>query len=220
MVRFFFHIILLFAAISCEEENSKHWTEVSISAINYSTGEAISDINCGVLTVDDGFLFNDKTIILDERTMNNGVYHFGFKAKKNQTYWAEASFDVTKYYAVKFSSYMNVDNQEMNAFNFQFVPYAYITFDITNTSCFDVNDQLYLIRESETGYQGYSPVTLLGCTDLAPGQYGKVPSGEWYFEWQVTKNGLTTTFYDTLVLSGGDSLIYVLDYQKIANKNG
>lgn len=205
--------ILLFA---CEEENSKKWTEVKITAKNYLTDEPISDINCGVLTVDDGFLFNDKTVILDEKMLDDGVYEFGFKAKKNKTYWAEASLsDVTKYHLVQFSNYLSITNNQLNEFNFNLVPQAYMRLHYKNVSCIDQNDSIYVYRPNidVPNYNGFSFTQMdkLGCLDNMT-NYSYIPCGRYHFEWHVTKNSITSIYHDTISLNEGDSITYLIEY--------
>ncbi|MEX1002856.1 MAG: hypothetical protein WDZ35_12130 [Crocinitomicaceae bacterium] len=203
-------LFLLFFG-SCDKTNSKHWTVVKINAQNYITGEPIEDVYCGVYTQKGGIL-NSGVEELDVSNTENGVYEFGFKAKKNKTYWAEAAIDIDKYYTVKFSNFMNLSNGETNEVEFELVSYAYLTFDIKNVSCFDSNDKLIFSRTSETGYNGYTDVIIDGCYEDSSGAFGKVPMGKWFFEWQVTKNSTTNTYYDTIELEKGEYRVYELDY--------
>jgi len=113
-------MVLLF--LSCKKENSKHWTEVNIKANNYLTGEPITDVACGVFYSKAGFFLNAETIALDEGFTENGQYSFGFKAKKNGFYQAEAAFDIEKYYVINFSNYLYLDYGEVNNFQFDLVP--------------------------------------------------------------------------------------------------
>jgi len=40
----------------------------------------------------------------------------------------------------------------------------------------------------------------------------EVPMGKWFFEWQVTKNNITSNFYDTIFLSSGEQKFYEINY--------
>lgn len=191
---------------SCEEEKSKHWTEITLTASNYVTGESISDINCGVLTIDDGFLFNDKTVILDEQSMKDGIYHFGFKANKNQTYWAEASFDLLKYHIVNFSNYVSINNGTSNYASFELVPYGSLKLDIQNLACFDTNDKLIfkrvnlLVPNDNTDWS----TERMGCYSYQSSHFFEVPIGSHEYIWQVTKNGITNTYSQVVEVNEGD----------------
>ena len=202
--------MLLF--LSCKKENSKHWTEVNIKANNYLTGEPITDVACGVFYSKAGFFLNVETIALHEGFTENGQYSFGFKAKKNGFYQAEAAIEYGKYYVINFSNYLYLDYGEVNNFQFDLVTYGYLNFDIKNTNCFDSSDQILVKRSSEIGYNGYSDVIIDGCYEDSSAIFGKVPIGKWFIEWDVTKNSITNTFYDTIVLSQDEHRIYELDY--------
>lgn len=205
-------LVLLFSValslFSCKEENSKKYTQVKVNVSNYISGLPIEDITCGVYEQD---AVGNSTLLYSATTVN-GIFEYNFLAKKNKSYFMSCSIDLEKYYSVSFLQYISIDKYKQNEYNFKLVEYSFITFDITNISCFDDQDKLYFLRESETGYNGYTPVTLWGCQDAQPGTYGKVPEGKWYFEWQVTKNSLTSIFYDTISLVKNDSIVYLIDY--------
>jgi hypothetical protein len=205
-MRAFIFLLISIISISCKKENSKKWTEVKISATNYMTGEPISDITCGVFTIEDGFLFNDKTIALDQKQMENGVYEFGFKAKKNQTYWAEASFEILKYHVLNFSNYMPISNNTINEFKFEMVPFGNLKLDIQNQACFDANDKLIFKRENlsipddDTDWS----TERMGCYSYSSLNYFSVPIGTHKYTWQVTKNAITTEYFTEIVVNEGD----------------
>lgn len=50
------------------------------------------------------------------------------------------------------------------------------------------------------------------CTDYTMPNYVEVPMGKWFFEWQVTKNNITSNFYDTIFLSSGEQKFYEINY--------
>ena len=121
---FILPVFLSLSLISCKKENSKKWTEVNIKANNYITGEPITDVWCGIVATDYGFLGSEKIIIIDTGFTENGVFSSGFKIKNKYTYYhAEATFDREKYYAVNFSNYLYFDWGEVNDFQFDLVPY-------------------------------------------------------------------------------------------------
>lgn len=201
-------VLALLSLISCKEENSKKFTQVKVSVNNYISGLPIEDITCTVYEQD---ALGNSTLLNQASTID-GIFEYNFLAKKNKTYFLTSSIDLNKYFSISFAQYLDIEKYSINNFEFFLTEYSYITFDITNTACFDSQDKFYFLRESETGYNGYTPVTLFGCQDITPGTYGKVPEGKWYFEWQVTKNGITSNNYDTVSLNSNDSIIYEINY--------
>ncbi|MEX1002855.1 MAG: hypothetical protein WDZ35_12125 [Crocinitomicaceae bacterium] len=208
------NILFLLFFGSCDKTNSKHWTVVKINAQNYITGEPIEDVYCGVYTQKGGIL-NSGVEELDVSNTENGVYEFGFKAKKNKTYWAEAAIDIDKYYTVQFSNFMNLSNGEVNEFDFELVPEAELRMKITNMNCVNDSDKIvvYLSNIDVPSYNGYSanPDPYYGCFDNTT-SYNSIPTGRYAFEWHVTKNSVTEIFYDTLHLQEGDKVTYEILY--------
>jgi hypothetical protein len=208
----FFISILLVLVISCKKEESKHWTEVKITVQNDITGEPIGDAFCGVYTQTGGVI-NGGVEELHTSNTANGVYEFGFKAKKNKTYWAEAIYDNDKYYNINFSTFMNLNNGAENEFLMTLVPRGQLSTKITNVSCFDTNDEIIVYRPNldVPSYNGYSPTPKFGCY-TGTSSYVSLPTGRYSFEWHVTKNNITDVFYDTLNLMAGDSVLYEINY--------
>ncbi|MBK6527132.1 MAG: hypothetical protein IPG07_17235 [Crocinitomicaceae bacterium] len=137
---------------------------------------------------------------------------YGFKANGNKQYVVTSSAPVDKYYKVSFLPYLELYNYEKNEFSFTGVEYGYLSFVLNNAACFDANDQIVLHRDSETGYNGYGTSTHMGCYSSTGSTFAKVPSGDWYIEWHVTKNNITNIYHDTINLNPGDSLTYLIEY--------
>ena len=157
-------VLMALLFLSCKKENSKHWTEVNIKANNYLTGEPITDVACGVFYSKAGFFLNAETIALDEGFTENGQYSFGFKAKKNGFYQAEAAFDIEKYYVINFSNYLYLDYGEVNNFQFDLVKPGYLNVNIDNINCVDANDVLhyrYYSKQTPTSLD-YIYIMLIG----------------------------------------------------------
>jgi hypothetical protein len=207
-------IILLASLTACKKENSKHWTVVKINVQNDITGTPIEDVYCGVYTQKGGVL-NGGVEELNSSNTVGGTYEFGFKAKKNKTYWAEAIYDSDKYYQISFSTFMNLSNGTTNEFDMKLVPKGFLSTKITNTSCFDSNDEIIVYRPNidVPSYNGYpvDPDPYYGCFDNTT-SYVNLPVGRYAFEWHVTKNSITNIFYDTLNLQAGDSVLYEINY--------
>jgi hypothetical protein len=207
-----FILPLVLVLTSCDKTKSKHWTGVKITVQNDITGEPIEDAYCGVYTQTGGVI-NGGVEELHTSNTANGVYEFGFKAKKNKTYWAEAIYDNDKYYTINFSTFMNLNNGTENEFIMTLVPKAHLSLKITNVSCFDSEDEIIVYRPNVDvpTYNVYSPTPKFGCFDVTS-PYVNEPTGRYAFEWYVTKNNITDVFYDTLNLTAGDSVLYEINY--------
>ncbi len=88
-----------------------------------------------------------------------------------------------------------------NHLDYQMVPYGAIIIYIKNTSCFDLNDNIKLyfdggVYDSNVFHKGLI-INLNGCVD-SPDPPIKISSGYKYFHWESTKNGIMTTYYDTI----------------------
>jgi len=208
--------ILLLTAYGCKkEEEHKRWTTVTVNCSNPYTGEPFDDVFIGVYESKSNGLFGDPDItLIHEGYPVNGTWYTEFKARRSSkyTYNYFATLDITKYYKLKLTPFDYLQKGTDEVFEIQVIPKAYLNFHIKNTACFDDNDEIFLKRDSQTGYQGYSEVSLYGCQDYTAAEYDFVPTGDWYFEWHVTKDGTTNVFYDTLVLNEGDSLLYEILY--------
>ena len=50
------------------------------------------------------------------------------------------------------------------------------------------------------------------CADWQSNGYSKVPMGNQYYKWVVTRSGLTNTYYDTVYLAEGEYKTYTINY--------
>ena len=51
-----------------------------------------------------------------------------------------------------------------------------------------------------------------GCYFYEGSTFSDVPMGAYYYKWEVTKSGTTTTYFDTITLNAGEYRIYTIDY--------
>ena len=95
------------------------------------------------------------------------------------------------------------------------VPYGTMQIYYKNSACFDSNDQLKLYFDGGK-YDNYmlNPglfTTLDGCIDVLSSVI-KGTMGEKYFHWEVTKNGITNTYYDTIFINENQNTILNVVY--------
>lgn len=101
-----------------------------------------------------------------------------------------------------------------NHVNFGIVPYGYLQINIHNTSCFDSNDELKIVRShSITGFYDNvpNPAIYTGCVNQT-GNMNKAPMGWYKYNGTVTKNGISTIIRDSIYLNEGESKVWIINY--------
>lgn len=196
--------------LSCKsDEEKKKYTSLKVHVVNPVGNVPISDLLCSV--IEDGDI--SAAGLLNQGYSTNGVYEFNFLASKNKSYTLICSPDLEKYFPASISQYSTIVKYQPNEFNFRLVPQAHIRYHYKNVSCFDDNDKLVINRwnlnvpELDDLY----PLPLMGCLDNFT-SYNWMPVGMYHYHWEVTKNGITNSFDDTISLSEGDSLTYHIEY--------
>ncbi|AEA43640.1 hypothetical protein [Fluviicola taffensis] len=85
--------------------------------------------------------------------------------------------------------------------DFGIVPYGAISIHIKNVSCFNTNDKIRLYFDGADYNSNVFSTGLMteleGCIDIQDSPT-KISMGNQYFHWEVTKNGITTTYYETI----------------------
>lgn len=51
-----------------------------------------------------------------------------------------------------------------------------------------------------------------GCYSYEGSEFSDIPMGGTYYKWEVTRNSLTETFYDTIHLNAGEYKTYEINY--------
>ncbi|WP_246073874.1 carboxypeptidase-like regulatory domain-containing protein [Fluviicola chungangensis] len=94
------------------------------------------------------------------------------------------------------------------------VPYAFLQLDIHNISCQGSTDHFVLYAEGTQVDMGKSGLMIdeMGCYQFTASDHSKVPMGARYYRWEVTKNAVTTIFYDTIYLAEGEYKTYTINY--------
>lgn len=107
---------------------------------------------------------------------------------------------------------LNVKKGKTMHVDFHAVPYGKLQRHIKNINCTSENDQIKIYYDgAEYNDNLYSIgllTTLDGCIDITTTPL-KISSGNKYFHWEVTKNGVSNTYYDTIFVQ--DTGITTLD---------
>ncbi|MNY48932.1 hypothetical protein D3C86_1843090 [compost metagenome] len=98
--------------------------------------------------------------------------------------------------------------------DFYALPYAYLQLDIHNINCQGVNDHFKLYAEGTQVDMSKFGLMLdeTGCYQFTASGHSKLPMGRRYYRWEVTRNGVTTIFRDTLYLAEGEYKTYTINY--------
>ncbi len=217
-MRFVFFIGIFLVLASC----TKFGKNVTVKGrvMNPVTGAGIEGAEVKLLKIVGGYDSNYKTIKsattdasgnfeLDKYTWTKPVvrcevgdlYRLGWTKDGGQTFIDNFELEVKK------GKLINAD--------FYAVPYGNISINIKNVSCFNSFDNIKLYFDGGP-YDSriFNPglmTSLDGCVDI-PGSPVKGSMGYKYFHWEVTKNSVTTTYYDTVFVGEGQTAILDINY--------
>lgn len=217
-MRTLFALILILITASC----TKLGKNVTLKGrvVNPVTGEGIEGAEVKLYKIAGGYDSEYKTLKsattdvsgnfeLDKYTWAKPVarcevgelYRLGWTKDGGQTFIDNFELEVKK------GKVTNAD--------FYAVPYGSLTLNIKNTSCFNSSDNIKIYFDSGPyDSRTFNPgmiTSLDGCIDI-PGTPVKSSMGYKYFHWEVTKNGITTTYYDTIFVNDGQISILNINY--------
>jgi len=206
MKQLFLAFLILIAVSSCKKK-----TTVSIQAQDYITGSgaayagqeyAVSESWTPVYEtkskiVSSGFLDQNGFVSFDLKMKNNRKYVLGVRQPDNICYGG-----VVQHY---------LEHEKSNVVEFKFSKCSYLKFILNNMNCFDSNDQVKYTRTWLTGNDVNGNNTYFGC-NYFESAYFDLPEGEYRYDWEVTKNGITTYYNQIFNLTNGDSTIFQIDY--------
>lgn len=100
------------------------------------------------------------------------------------------------------------ENEEIT---FDYAECAKLRLEIHNLNCINSEDSIFYRRFWVSGSTSTNGAFQLGCFHY-DGDYFDVPYGEYRYEWDVTKSGVTT-YHDTVFYLGiGDSVTVTMNY--------
>jgi hypothetical protein len=196
----------MIAVISCKKK-----TTVVIQAEDYITGDGSVYANMEYAVAESWtpFLETKSKIVTTGFLDENGHASFDLKMKNNRKYILGVSQPDNICYGGVIQHYL--DHVENNSVNFKYSNCAYLKFILNNNSCYDADDKIKYTRMWVTGSEDDGTNTYIGC-DYYEGNYFELPAGEYSYDWEVTKNNITTYYNQNFSLTAGDSLIFQIDY--------
>jgi len=199
--------ILFLGLLACKKQHT-----VTIQAqnlTNISDGSHYAGMNYVIL--ERGYMFNHKSKQIAFGQLDaNGRAVIDLKLKKSLNYVLGITTPSNVCYTEVELEYPINYNKDNNI-NFNYAPCGYLKFILNNINCNGADDAITYTRFWVSNNEDNGSNTYLGC-DYFEGDYFNLPVGEYRYDWEVTKNGVTTNHSQTFVLNENDSLIFEIDY--------
>lgn len=97
--------------------------------------------------------------------------------------------------------------------DYQVVPYSNSKLIINNTNCQGSLDKFVLYQSNQIkSFDGSFAWQHDGCIFWETNGHSKIPMGNVYYKWEVTKNNITNSFYDTVFYGAGEFKTYEINY--------
>ena len=95
--------------------------------------------------------------------------------------------------------------------------YGKLRYEINNVNCQGSTDNFKLFfMGTEVGYQndhiGVVTIEGDGCFESNDNTFAEVPMGDRYYKIEITKNGQTTSYLDTITIQEGQEYVYEINY--------
>lgn len=208
-------ILFLLLSLSIFGCRKSRKDKIIIEAINPITGQNYPNLKWTIFatrTANKG----EKIVFEDEGTLDqNGRAEIELKTKENWTYniGCETPGNICDIKEITYT--YSFPQKENPSFRFNFTPCAKLKLDIKNVSCNGASDHFkltFLGTELDPTYlYGATIKEENGCYEFSS-DYSNVPMGQRYYKWEVTKNGVLVTHYDTIDLLENESRVYQVYY--------
>jgi len=207
MRKLFYILMIGLLLTSCKKERTIH-----ITAKNAATGEPYSGLKYQIIRQWSGPYEEKSKVVGSGELDTNGEVYFTKKLRKNDTYKITVEEPENTCYNKNVNLYMG-DEKNFEA-AFEFAECAYLKFRYQNINCQNSNDHIKVKRYTNLDdYSGFLiDAEYEGCNDYTMPNFTEVPMGQWIFEWEVTKNNITSNFSDTIFLNAGEQRYYEFNY--------
>jgi hypothetical protein len=201
--------VFIFILCSCKKPRT-----IKIVAKNAATEERYAGLSYTIVssrTTANGEKYRTEAEgVLDE----NGEAVEEIKVKTGRSYSVRIGKLDNICYHNELHQYFDSPYDENGTFTYKFAECAYLKFRYNNINCINEFDQITVNRTTNLeNYVGFIiPAVYNGCEDYTMPDFVQVPMGNWYFHWEVTKNGITNNYYDTLFLNAGEQKYYEFNY--------
>ncbi len=199
-------ISLIFLLFSCKKEENIH-----IVALNPVTGEHYAGLTYYLVqqkTTSNG----EENTTLKTGTLNsNGEAIFTIKLNRKHAYVIRVEEPENTCYNKSIQMYLDSPYDEDGKFTFEFAPCGNLKFSIHNVGCIDGSDLLKYKRIWTVKNESTNTNSVNGCYQYE-GQYFTLPVGEYRYEWEVTKNGITSFYDSTFVINENQFFDFTINY--------
>lgn len=216
---FFYLLVFVLSFFSCRFVTPS--THVSGSLFNAVTQEPIAGEP--IIIMERGYYFGpDRGIIKTEVTDENGEFEFKFKTSVLPEYDCEIMHS-DRFIQIGGDDLSNVDMRKVhkNEMNFIVAPKAFLRLPINNTHYVNAQDEMGYrcyhveLKKQQFGRPNDGYDTRFGDYHAEGAYYDQaieVPMGTYAFDWYVIRNGIKTTFVDTLYLAAEQDTLYEINY--------
>jgi hypothetical protein len=209
------HLIFLLISLSLFS-CTKH-REIKIIGRNAVTGQGYEGLQYKVVSSKTG---NDGEVYRTEATGNldaNGEAFVSIKQRKGRSYSLRVFGPSNNCYTNEVIQSFDSPYDVNGTFTFEFAECAYLKLNINNVNCSGASDYFKLYHYGSTiDYHDYSNGNPIkeggGCYSYLGSYFSDVPIGSRYYKWEVTRNNITNTYYDTIYLSPGEYKTYDINY--------
>ncbi|MCT4562599.1 MAG: hypothetical protein N4A41_14620 [Crocinitomicaceae bacterium] len=205
-------LIVLTLLFSCGKKKER---VLHLKAINPATGQVYPGLPWRVTATTTAGSGEKKVFDKEGNLDANGEATLTVKLKNSWTYNIRVVEPENTCYNKQITMHITEPEKKEQNFLFEFAPCAKFKLKVKNTSCTGPNDHFKLIflgKEVDPSYlYGATVKEEYGCYEWES-NFSDVPMGEIYYKWEVTKNGITNIFYDTVDLSEGETRIFEINY--------
>ena len=207
-MRVVFIVLMFFLVItSCGKKRT-----IVITAKNGATGQPYAGLEYYIVsstTAGDGEKYKtEKSGVLNEQ----GEAIETIREKQSRTYSVRVVEPENSCYNKQITMYFGSPFDEDGHFNFVFAECAYLMQNVNNINCQGGGDYMILYTKNQVNSLGVTGWEFFGCNGYVGNHYSNVPIGKYYFQWEVTRNNITNTYYDTIYLSPGEYRTYDINY--------
>ncbi|WP_310559027.1 hypothetical protein [Flavobacterium sp.] len=213
MKNIFLLTLIIFVFSSCGKTK-----EVKIIAKNAATGLPYAGLEYVVVssrTTANGEKYRTEA----SGTLNsNGEAMVSIKQKSGRTYSIRVVEPDNTCYNKQITQFFDSPFDVNGTFTFEFAECAFLKFNINNINCQGPSDNFKLFYFGrQVGGQGPNLIGALsiegnGCYNFLSTDFSQVPEGEMYWKWEVTRLGVTTTYFDTLFFLPSEQKTFTIDY--------
>lgn len=206
MKKLFLILIIGTLFFSCKKERTFH-----ITAKNAVTGEPYPGLSYNIERSWSGSFENKyKTVgsgVLDE----NGEVYFTKRLHKNSSYSISVAAPSNTCYMN--SSDLHAGGEKNFKAEFEFAECAYLKLKIENVNCQGSEDTMrFRSKYSFTDWEGWAGERM-GCYSYETPYPFEVSEGWRIYEWEVNRNGVITTYLDSIYLNKGvDNGFFQMNY--------